>query len=104
MYIIWNKKYHNFCILVLSAKFFFLYIVNSNLWNVCVEKKSIPERSRLSTNSRNTSINYLPRSTIKNINKRNPKGETPLHIACIKVYYISLTYIYIYIYNLKIAL
>lgn len=76
---------------------FFLYIVNSNLWNVRVEKKSIPQRSTLPTNSQNTIIDYLPRSTIKNINKRNPKGETPLHIACIKVYYISFTYICIFI-------
>ncbi|XP_047352239.1 BRCA1-associated RING domain protein 1-like [Vespa velutina] len=55
-----------------------------NLWDIHIEIRSIPQRNRLPTNSQNTIINYLPRNTVKNINKRNPKGETPLHTACIK--------------------
>ncbi|KAI4484882.1 hypothetical protein M0802_012991 [Mischocyttarus mexicanus] len=65
-------------------------IKEDNLWNMNVETRNISLRSnKLPTNSQNSNTvnkitNYVPKNVIKNINKRNPKGETPLHTACIK--------------------
>ncbi|KAK2581730.1 hypothetical protein KPH14_002214 [Odynerus spinipes] len=70
-------------------------VKENNLWDVNVETRNVSnklptssQKSKLLSNLQNTTVNkitnYIPRHNGKNINKRNPKGETPLHIACIK--------------------
>ncbi|XP_043493997.1 BRCA1-associated RING domain protein 1-like isoform X2 [Polistes fuscatus] len=52
--------------------------------NISLRSNALPNNS-YTNNTDNKITNYqLPRSVAKNINKRNPKGETSLHAACIK--------------------
>ncbi|KAF7418634.1 hypothetical protein HZH68_001287 [Vespula germanica] len=66
-------------------------IEENNLWSALVDTRNILQNEdALPADIQNTIskecsvVNYLLKNNIKNINKSNPMGETPLHIACIK--------------------
>lgn len=59
------------------------YKFNRDLWNSATNSNAI-ELSAITNNSI-CIINSSKYTIPKNINKRNAKGETYLHIACVKV-------------------
>ncbi|XP_043665095.1 BRCA1-associated RING domain protein 1-like isoform X2 [Vespula pensylvanica] len=66
-------------------------IEENNLWSALIDIRNILQNEdALPADIQNTIskecsvVNYLLKNNIKNINKSNPMGETPLHIACIK--------------------
>ncbi|KAG7202944.1 hypothetical protein KM043_010083 [Ampulex compressa] len=63
-------------------------IDEKDMWNnvtdmsmMSIENNALP---RIAPKTPNKKADYVPKTILKNINKRNPKGETTLHTACLK--------------------
>ncbi|XP_066597011.1 BRCA1-associated RING domain protein 1-like isoform X2 [Prorops nasuta] len=57
---------------------------NKVLPNKTISKKGESKFSKSSNDSTLDNYNYVPKIMTKNVHKRNAKGETPLHSACLK--------------------